>query len=177
MPRGGARNRSGPMPDPKSARSERRGVTFTALPAEGWDGPFPVFPLPRRVVWYEYWAEKQKVRERDDGGTESVWERELALWEWAWRTPQACAWAQPSEAWRLMSVAHWVRTMVICESSEATAADKNSVHRFADQIGMTPAGLRENGWAIATDQLAAKAAERVPESEPAQRRLRAADAK
>jgi hypothetical protein len=43
----------------------------------------------------------------------------------------------------------WVRTAVVCEGSEATAADKGSIHRFADQIGMTPAGLKENGWKIA----------------------------
>ena len=55
----------------------------------------------------------------------------------------------------------WVRTYVLCESSEASAADKGSLHRFADQIGLTPAGLKENGWAIAKDELAAKAAERA----------------
>lgn len=53
----------------------------------------------------------------------------------------------------------WVRTAVICEGSEATAADKNSLHRFADQIGLTPAGLKENGWKIAADELAKKRAE------------------
>ena len=50
----------------------------------------------------------------------------------------------------------WVRTAVICEESTATAADKNSLHRFADQIGLTPAGLAENGWAIAADEVAEK---------------------
>jgi hypothetical protein len=47
---------------------------------------------------------------------------------------------------------------VICESSEATAADKNSLHRFADQIGLTTAGLAEMGWKVAPDELAARAA-------------------
>lgn len=88
-----------------------------------------------------------------------VRDRELDLWAWAWRTPQACAWAQPSESWRLPTIAMWVRTYVLCESSEATATNKGSLHRFADQIGMTPAGLRENGWAIAKDQVAEKRAE------------------
>lgn len=158
MAKGGARNRSGPPKDPNSARSERQGVKFTALPAEGWDGSVPEFPLPPRVVWYEYFEDKQKVRERDEGATESVRDRELALWKWAWRTPQACAWAQPSEAWRLHTIAMWVRTYVLCEGSEATAADKGSLHRFADQIGLTPAGLKENGWAITVDQVGAKRA-------------------
>lgn len=159
MARGGARNRSGPQADPNSGRSERMGVKLTALPAQGYDGPVPDFPLPRRVVWYEYFEDKKKVRELDDGATESVAEREDELWEWAWRTPQACAWAQPSESWRLHTIAMWVRTYVLCEGSEATAADKGSLHRFADQIGMTPAGLKENGWAIAVDQVGEKRAE------------------
>ncbi len=96
-------------------------------------GMAPEFPLPR------------------------VKDRELELWQWAWRTPQAAAWSR--ESWRWHSVAMWVRTSVLCESSEATAADKNSLHRFADQIGLTPAGLKENGWKIATDQIAQKHAD------------------
>ena len=53
----------------------------------------------------------------------------------------------------------WVRTYVLCEGSEASAADKGSLHRFADQIGMTTAGLAEMGWAVAVDELGAKRAE------------------
>ncbi len=71
------------------------------------------------------------------------------MWRWAWRTPQAWGWAQPTELWRLPVIAMWVRTFVICESSEATSADKNSLHRFADQIGFTDAGLRLMGWKVA----------------------------
>ena len=173
MARGGARNRSGPAPDPNSARSERRGYVLTALPAEGYDGPVPDFPLPRRTVWVEVIVGKVRVREVDDAATGSVQDRELALWEWVWRTPQACAWSMPSERWRLNTVALYVRTHVLCESSDATAADKNSLHRFADQIGLTPAGLRENGWVVAVDQVAQKRAEPEPEYEvKTTRRLR-----
>lgn len=172
MAKGGARNRSGPQPDPTSGRSDRRGIKLTALPAEGYDGDAPEYPLPKRNVYDIYFADKQRVKEFDADATEALWERELELWRWAWRTPQACAWAMPSERWRLMAIAQWVRTSVVCESSEATAADKNSLHRFADQIGMTPAGLRENGWAIAQDEVGAKAADRTERTAPKrQRRL------
>ena len=165
MSRGGPRNRSGPQSDPNSARSDRRGVRLTALPASGWDGPVPDFPLPPRPVYYFTTDEEGKrVREKDDDATQDAATRELELWEWAWRTPQACAWAQPSEAWRLHTIAMWVRTYVVCESSEATAADKGSLHRFADQIGMTPAGLKENGWAIAVDEVGARRADQAAES-------------
>lgn len=159
MARGGARNRSGPPVDPASARSDRRGLSFTALPANGYDGAAPVWPLPRRCAWIAYVEDGAKLRELDERGTAAIAEREAELWAWVWRTPQAWAWAQPSESWRLHTIAMWVRTYVLCESSEATAADKGSLHRFADQIGMTPAGLKENGWVIAKDEVAAKAAE------------------
>lgn len=162
MARGGARNRSGPQPDPSSGRSERRGIKLTALPSDGYDGPVPDWPLPSRTVYY---FDEDKARRIDEAATEAVDDRERELWEWAWSTPQAWAWSQPSESWRVMTVAMWVRTFVLCESSEATAADKGSLHRFADQIGMTPAGLKENGWAIAVDQVGEKRAT-ATESKP-----------
>ena len=175
MGSGGARNRSGPPVDPNSGRSDARGVRFDALPAEGFSGTVPDWPLPRRVV--KVWESGDGVRYQvtDHEATTAVAERELDLWRWAWRTPQACAWAKPSESWRLHSIAMWVRTFVVCESSEATAADKNSLHRFADQIGMTPAGLKENSWAVAQDQVGAKRAERDDREQPTDpppRRLR-----
>ena len=177
MGSGGARNRSGPSVDPSSARSERRGVKMTALPAEGYRGEVPDFPLPVRIVWHEWLDEDgAKVRENDQAATGQVAERERELWAWAWTLPQAVAWSQPSEAWRLHTIAMWVRTFVLCESSEATAADKGSLHRFADQIGMTPAGLKENGWAIARDEVGerrSEAGEPKVENEAPVRRLRA----
>lgn len=143
MTRGGARNRSGPMLDPNSGRSERRGIQLDSLPSEGYDGKAPAWPLPLH----------------EDGERRR---REATLWRWAWRTPQACAWAR--EAWRWPAVAMWVRTQVVCEAAEASAADKGSLHRFADQIGLTPAGLRENGWKIAADELGSRrAVEAMPD--------------
>ena len=139
MSRGGARNRSGPAASESSGRSDRRGFKLTALPAEGYSGPVPEFPLPQGSA------------------------RELEVWDRAWRTPQACAWSMPSEAWRSETVALWVRTKVRCEDPEAGAALLGQLHRFADQIGMTTAGLAEMGWKIAVDEVAAKAADRPAE--------------
>lgn len=123
MARGGARNRSGPQPDEESARSDRRDFKLSALPPEGYDGEAPEFPLP------------------DASG------RELEVWGQAWSTPQACAWSL--EPWRHRTVAMWVRWSVRMEAEDASAALGNVVVRFADQIGLTPAGLKENGWKIA----------------------------
>lgn len=153
MARGGARNRSGPVADEGSGRSDRRGFRLTALPAEGYLGPVPDFPLP------------------DPTG------RELEVWGQTWRTPQACAWSMPSEQWRVGTVAMWVRLKVRCEDPEASASLLGQLHRFADQIGMTTAGLAEMGWKVATDDLAEKRHQREQEDEPApqesrQRRLR-----
>lgn len=154
MSTGGARNRSGPRPQEDSGRSDARGYSLTALPAEGYQGVAPSFPLPPRVVY----EDRRTFQVRDDEATQITADREAEVWAWVWRTPQACAWSMPSERWRLYTVAMWVRTFVLCESAEATAADKASLHRFADQIGMTTAGLAEMGWKVAVDEVAAKVA-------------------
>ncbi len=145
---GGLRNRSGAVINPNSGRSERRGISFQVLDVAGYKGQIPPFPLGRPEVYDETYdaAEKRKVKELDQDASQRRLERELELWEWAWRTPQAIAWAR--EPWRWHGVAMWVRTAAICESAEAMAADKNSLHRFADQVGLTPAGLSENAWQI-----------------------------
>lgn len=167
MPSGGHPN-SGPPPDPNSLKTARRGLVFTALPAAGYDGEVPAFPLPAVPV-YDIWFEnKERRKVFDEEATEARLDREQELWAWAWRTPQAAAWT--SEPWRWHSVAMWVRTSAICESGESTAADKNSLHRFADQIGLTPAGLAYNSWKITSDEVAARRAEKAPaSSEPSAR--------
>jgi hypothetical protein len=135
MPKGTNTN-SGPPPDPNSLNSARRGLVFTALPAEGYDGGAPEFPLPECTY------------------------NETSLWLWAWRQPQAAAWAK--EPWRWPNVALWVRTFIKCAAEDAKAAEVNSLHRLADEIGMSTSGLRLNGWKIASDQLAEKRAEKAP---------------
>lgn len=153
MPRGGARNRSGPQADPTSGRSEVRGYKLTALPSEGYDGEVPDFPLPP--------PEDAELAMR-----------ESEIWHEAWRTPQAAAWSMAS--WRWATVGEYCRLKAKIESG-APAAYIGQLHRYRDQIGLTPAGLKENGWAIAADEVAARRPE--PASEPARgvpaRRLRA----
>ena len=170
MASGGARNRSGPQADPKSLRSAERGVVLTALPSEGYSGEVPDFPLPRRVVFRWETEDKRRFQVYDEDMTADVAARELDLWATVWTYPQAVAWSL--EPWRWHTVAMWVRTFVVCEGSDATAADKGSLHRFADQIGMTPAGLKENGWSIARNEVAEKRSSKPPTESTARGRMK-----
>lgn len=176
MARGGSRNRSGPAPDPASERSERRGFKLTALPNEGYRGTVPEFTIAPLVIFNEYVVEGAKVKERDEAATEAFRERECAVWAEAWRTPQACAWSM--EAWRWPTIAEFCRLKTVVEASPTLNASLVAqLHRYRDQLGLTPAGLRENGWAIAPDEVGEKRAGRleapadVPAAAPV-RRLR-----
>jgi hypothetical protein len=121
MASGGARNRSGPKQDPNSLRGEKR-APLRVLPFEPFDQDAPEIPIP--------------------GPTS----REVELWKAAWRAPQAWAWID--ESWRWQTIALWVRRAALAESKDANASEINAVIRLADQVGMTPAGLKENGWTI-----------------------------
>lgn len=154
MARGGARNRSGPRFDPSSARSERRGVNLAALPSGGFTGRVPEFPLPENDLF-----------------TGNFRDRELEIWAEAWRAPQAVAWFQ--ESWRWPVVAEYCRLKMQVElDPKASAALVAQLHRYRDQLGLTPAGLKENGWAIAVVEGEQEASE-APVAPV--RRLRAVD--
>ena len=152
MSRGGARNRSGPQPDPLSGRSDARGFSLMALPNEGFSGEVPEFPLPFP---------------EDD----SVGVREREIWREAWGFPQAAAWSR--ESWRWPVVAEYCRLKATVEANPAAnAALVAQLHRFRDQIGLTPAGLKENGWAIASVEVGPVVSS-VPVGGEVTRRLRA----
>ena len=118
MGSGGSRNRSGPAPDPNSGRSDRRGFSLTALPNEGYQGEAPHFPLVGL----------------GEGGQE-VAQRERVIWESAWTTPQAAAWAR--ESWRWPIVAEYCRLKAIVElNAGANAALTRSASRRPDSRTM-----------------------------------------
>ena len=123
MSRGGARVRSGPPVDPNSARSDARGLKFSALPADGYSGEVPEFPIPV-----------------------SKGSRVLKLWEVVWRSPQGAAWI--NEPYRWHAIAEYCLLMREVEKDSTRAALIGQLHRYRDQLGLTPAGLKENGWQI-----------------------------
>jgi hypothetical protein len=104
---------------------------FHALPAAGYQGKIPAYPLPEMS------------------------DREAEVWGELWRTPQAAAWSV--EPWRWRVVGMYVRWSVRMEDAEANAALVSQVIRLGDQIGLTPAGLKENGWQIAAAESEQKA--------------------
>jgi hypothetical protein len=106
-----------------SEGARQRFAGSLVLPAEGYDGTPPPFPLPKPS------------------------QRELDVWDEAWQSPQAAAWAV--EPWRHHGIAMWARWSVRMEAEDASASLGNVVVRLADQIGLTPAGLVENNWRIA----------------------------
>lgn len=144
MPSGGARANAGRMPDPASEAFQQRAGGLFALPADGYRKPHPKFPLPRYEI-------------RDDEVAEDRWNRrENEVWNELWRYPQGFAWSRPQYKYLQHTVALYVRQYVLCESPEAKAADRTTLCRYADSIGLTPQGLRINGWRIVADETAEK---------------------
>lgn len=143
MPSGGARAKSGPAPARDSARTDNLGRSFRVLTGESRrDALAPRFPLPR--VRIEESVDGELVE--NESASERRNRRESELWAWAWTLPQSEVWAEQS--WFSYLVAQWVRLSVLCETEAAKAADKSTMLRLADQIGLTPAGLAFNRWAI-----------------------------
>lgn len=146
---GGARTQSGPAPDPKSARSISRGFTLRTLPPEGYTGAIPEFPLPAaggtepppNMPLDTFIAQQARY--------EDIHAREIEVWERLWRTPQAEIWAKHEWIWP--TIGHYARIEVRCEDPEAKPTLFAHRNRLGDQIGLTPAGLRQLGWEIGSD--------------------------
>lgn len=140
MPSGGARASAGRMPDPASEAFQQRASGLFSLPAAGYKRPHPKFPLPRYEI-------------KDAPELEEQWNRrETEVWNELWRYPQGFAWSRPQFQYLQNLVALYVRQYVLCESSNARAADRTTLCRYADSIGLTPQGLRINGWRIVADE-------------------------
>lgn len=85
-------------------------------------------------------------------------EREAEVWKRLWKHPQAAMWSR--EKWRQDAVALYTRLSVRVEGSESKAADINAMLRLREEIGLTPQGMRMNGWMVAEDEVSEKRAER-----------------
>jgi hypothetical protein len=125
MPKGGARTRSGPAPDPNALRRERDAGEWTILPAEGREGATPDWPF-----------EEQSVRE-------------VVLWERLWRMPQALMWERYGQE---LEVGLYVRRLAEAEKPDSAVVLSTLVRQIADSLGLTTPGLRGNRWRISADE-------------------------
>jgi hypothetical protein len=123
----------GPPPSANPRRRNARPNTVQ-LPAAGYDGPVPDWPLSAPLK-----------TERD-------------TWEQLWRLPQAAAWEQLKVS---RTVARYVRALVVAESRKATAFHLSEVRQLEDRLGLTPMAMLRLRWEVVADELAdAKAAKR-----------------
>ena len=116
----------GPAPSP-NARRRNAQPNLTRLPANGYTGLIPDWPLPRPLK-----AEKD-------------------AWDSLWRLPQAVAWARMQVA---RTVARYVRALIVAESRESTAFQLSEVRQLEDRLGLTPMSMLRLRWEIAPDELA-----------------------
>lgn len=180
MGSGGARNRSGPPADPRSARSDLRGLSFDKLPAGGYDGNVPDFPLPKMQRTKIVVVDKVREVHPDTTATISLRRREIRIWHEVWALPQAAAWATPRFQWLWTTIGEYCRLKALVEKApDSNATLVAQLHRYRDQIGLSRAGMRELGWDISAEEPIADPPRRTatvdPESKPEarKRRLRA----
>lgn len=111
----------GPAPKPNARRRNVK-PTSTQLPAAGYDGPTPAWPLG-----------KASSAEKD-------------AWEALWCTPQASEWVRLSAT---RTVARYVRALVVAEKRDTTAFHLSEVRQLEDRLGLTPMSMMRLRWEIA----------------------------
>ena len=140
MTSGGARNRSGPPPDPNALRRDRSNdAAWTTLPREGRPGPPPEWPLSAPTAREKHW------------------------WDYLWKLPQAAQWEKTGQ---VLEVAIYARRLTEAEKRGATVALGTLVRQLADALGLTIPGMRTHRWKIAGDEVGTKRAARAA-AEPA----------
>jgi hypothetical protein len=157
-------------PDQRVRRNKQPGLT--QLPSIGRQGDTPEWPLgpdlhtqaklqvaEGRLVALEDKraegapvAEVQLVRAEEKVATlrlvlDGQTERELALWEKLWRTPQAVEWQ--ASGW-LEEVALYTRWMVLAASGDLDAGKE--ARQYADRLGLTPLAMARLRWTVAFDE-------------------------
>lgn len=115
-------------------RQSGGGASFTPIPANGYTGPIPSWPL----------------------NTDPA-QAELEMWGQAWRTPQA-------EMWATMGIERVVAryVMVSCLALEEPRAGMLAeVRHLEDRLGLSPVSLQKLQWSI--EDMADEVDERTPE--------------
>jgi hypothetical protein len=125
---------------------------FVELPAEGYQGEIPAWPLDGRPTA----AERRR-------------------WEAVWRTAQAAQWVRLHID---LVIARYVRLVLAVEAETknnvASAQTLNTVTAMEDRLGLSPKALQNLSWKIVDDEVGER---RAPASSApaARRRLSAVD--
>ena len=174
MASGGARARSGPAPDPNALRRDRKDdAAWVTLPAEGFQGDIPDFPLPKILVYDIYWEDKQRVKEFDPVATEARWEAEVALWETLWRKPQAFMWDRLGLQFE---VAAYVRAFIESTAEDSNSGLKTAALRMSAEIGLSLPGMHQQRWKFSTDEVSERREDAKPARKSSRDRLKALNA-
>jgi hypothetical protein len=127
MPKGGARARSGPAPDPNALRRDRKGDgEWTVLPAEGRKGRTPAWPLKGQSA------------------------REKSLWQAWWKKPQAILWERNQQQYE---VAMYVRCWAEAELPNAPTNLRNLVRQQGDALLTTITAMHAARVKLSEDEL------------------------
>ena len=131
MTSGGARARSGPVPDLDAFARERDGSDWVVLP-DSWPHPAPEWPL-------------SDPADAETGLPEYDNARELDLWAKIWKQGQAPAWILDKQEF---SVALYVRLLTVVESSMGvkSAPLLAELRRQQEMLGLSTDGLLRNKW-------------------------------
>jgi hypothetical protein len=114
-----------PPKDAPARRNTRVGPV--RLPAEGRQGPVPVWPLVGEPL-----------------------EAEVEAWAQLWATPQAVAWER--FGWT-RTVGRYCRLMVAAEELDAPAKVLLEARQLEDRLGLTPRAMRMLLWEITSDEV------------------------
>lgn len=147
MPKGGARDRSGPAPDPMALRRDRKddAAGWITLPLEGRIPPAPSWPAPTQTG------------------------REAELWVEMWATPQALIWERDGLR---HYVAMFVRLLAEAEVEKASAENRKTVRMMYADLYLTSDAMARARIKIAVDETAEKRAEKQSEPKRASARDR-----
>lgn len=169
MTSGGPRRNSGATPQPNALRRDRPGdADWVTLPAEGFQGTVPPFPLPQAIQYNRYFKDGKKVEEVDEGQTEYVWNAEGELWAELWRKPQAAMWSKLGMEYE---VAAYVRAFLESVQAEASAGLKTAALRMSAEIGLSLPGMHSLRWKFSEDELASKREALTPVASGARARM------
>jgi hypothetical protein len=121
---------TGPVPNPNSRRQTSLAHSWTDLPAGGYQGEVPNWPLP---------------------GGFSPAEREM--WARYWQKPQAAAWAAMG---MVDEVALYVRAFLLGASGNLAAVTE--ARQWTTPLGLTPSAMLKNRWRVRAVDVPAAAA-------------------